>query len=902
MRNPVMRRRMNDLRGKERFLTMFRMTCLFIVFNLFLCHSLFSQSADESGVVIPAPASLDTLSADTTRSTSDLDTIVTYSADLVRSTVDPRVTLLTGDAKVEYQDMLLMAEKIEVWWDEHLIKAEGKLDTVRTRRTGDKTDSLTTDSQADSLGTEIDTATANDDYKLEWIGLPEMKDGTQTIVGHRMTYDLRSRRGRVLQGETGLEDGDYTGKKIKRLEKNLYYIESANYTTCDYDDPHYVFWSKEAKLVIKDKVVSRPVVLKFGPVPVMIIPFAVFPTKGGRHSGLIIPTYGETAGQGRYFRNLGYFWAANDYFDLTTKLNFYERSGIQLYSNARYKLRYVLNGRMSGSWVNQSGNKQWDIAAYHNHTLSPTARLVMDAKYATASYYDDYSLNLYERLNKTMRSNLTLTKNWEGSPYSGSVNLGYEENLITGQVTQKFPIIRFSRSQSAIIPPAEGTKPEDIRWWNEIFFSYSGEVQNRKNVKSTALISIDTVTGGVETDYSLSSQLQRGANHSVNISARPKSLEYVSVTPSFSYKETWYDEWYGYNQLQDGTIDTVEQDGFRARRTFSGSVGFNTKLYGIFKPGLLSIEAIRHTLSPSVSFGYTPDFSEPKWGYYKIFSDSAGKKTYYDEFARNTLYGGTPRNESMSMSISLGNLFEYKQLKDDKVNKGELFTLNNSTGINFLADSLKWQDLTSTMRVRPFGGDFGGVSGLSLTLTSHHSFYKLMANSEGRKIVVSDPAPDGLRLLDFNLRSSFNVEGEAGISSSDEQDTTGYDRQIKDRFDNPEWKPSPLPWKAGINLRYYESRADPDNIRITQTAGLNLDVTITDNWKASYSTTYDIKDKKVTSSSISLYRDLHCWEGRLNWNPTGVGKGYYLIINIKASQLHDVKVEKRKGGGGIYSF
>ena len=126
---------------------------------------------------------------------------------------------------------------------------------------------------------------------------------------------------------------------------------------------------------------------------------------------------------------------------------------------------------------------------------------------------------------------------------------------------------------------------------------------------------------------------------------------------------------------------------------------------------------------------------------------------------------------------------------------------------------------------------------------------------------------------------------------------------MKDRFDNPEWTPSPLPWKAGVNFRYYESHADPDNIRITNTAGLNLDVTITDNWKASYNTTYDLRGKRVTSSSITLYRDMHCWEGRLNWNPTGVAKGFYLIINIKASQLQDVKVEKRKGGGGgIYSF
>ncbi len=894
-----------------------------VVYAIFITALLSSVYGDELiEVSLPSDTTaVDSLLADSLRDEAALDTIVTYSADMVMSTVNPRVTTLSGNAKIKYRSMEMTAAKIDVWWDKHIVKAEGRLDTVRAKIPKYKIDSLAVQDSTlndslvvlieDSTYLDIDSTELFDEYTIEWVGLPQMKDGAQTVTGHQMTYDLNSRQGKVMKGKTSMEDGNYTGEIIKKIDKNTYYIRSGDYSTCNDDDPHYTFWSKDSKLLIKDKVVARPVVLKFGPVPVAILPFAIFPTRGGRHSGLIIPTYGESSGQGRYFRNLGYFWAANDYFDVTTKLNFYERTGLQLYNTTRYLKRYVLNGSISGSWINESGKKRWDINAYHNQTLSPSSRIVMTAQYASnESYYRDYSQNINQRLNQDMRSSLTLSKNWPETPYSGSVNLGYTENLVTGQVNQTLPAFRFSRSSSAILPPAEGTKAEDIKWWNEIFFSYGADAQNVKNVNSASVIDYNETTEETTTRYNLTSRLQRGMSHSVNVSARPKSLEYFSISPGVSYKETWYDEWYDFYQNDDGTIDTVEQDGFKSRRIYNGSVSFNTKLYGIFKPHLFSLEAIRHTLSPKLSFSYTPDFSEDRWGYYKIYdvptSDTTSVKKYFDRFSRTTLYGGTSKDERMAMSISLNNLFEYKLIQeDDQEKKGELFSFNTGTAINFVADSLKWSNLNSTMRIRPFGGDFGGVTGLSLSLSSGHSFYDLITDSEGKKVVVSDPAPNGLRLLTFSLTSSFSISGEAGVgtsSSSEERDTTNFDRQPKDRFDNQQWDPSPLPWDARVNFRHYENHSDPDNVSIIKTAGMNLDLTITDNWKASYDLSYNLKDWKMTSSGISLYRDLHCWEGRLTWNPTGISKGYYLIISIKASQLKDVKVEKRQGGGGYLSY
>ncbi|MDP8229389.1 MAG: putative LPS assembly protein LptD [Candidatus Electryoneaceae bacterium] len=967
--------------------------CLQIVTALMFL--IFSVSVADDLIPLPEdipPIQQDTIQTDTLRTDSDVDTIIVYSADRVESTVSPRVTTLTGNAKISYREMEITAAKIELWWDEHLVKAEGSLDTIKVKvpiedepvspisspstgggevRGGNEPDHSGSDSTIihpeltmpedtsvivqkepdEEPGIEPDTTIipssgptelsgqdrvtppnprrsmsrrsstpvesespavtgedltppipAQQHYTLKdsivWKGLPRMKDGSQVITGERMTYDLRTRRGRVIHGKTGLQDGVYHGDQIKKVDKNVYYICSGYYTTCDHDPPHYSFWSRDVKMMIKDRVIARPLVLNFGPVPVLIFPYGVFSSKGGRQSGLIIPTYGESASQGRYFRNLGYYWAASDYWDVKTNLNFYEEHGVQLYSNLRYTKRYRLNGNISGSFINEQ--KKWDLRIIHRHTLSPSANLNVNAYFVSdGSYLKDYSLNPDERLRQKIQSNATLSKSWPGTPWSGSVNLSYTEDLATGASSKTIPQISF-RGNSPLIPAPEGLEPDDQSWYHKFYYSYSGLALNRQTV------TVSSITEDGVTTSTIDSRYRAGIKHDVSLTAQPKPIGYISVTPRFSYTESWYDEWFEYNLMDDGSVDTVKQDGFRARRTFDGRVQMNTKLYGLFYPKVFSIEAIRHTLSPSLGFTYTPDFSEPRWGYYKVFQDTTGLDVYYDEFASNNIFGGTPRREQMSMSISIRNLFEYKRIVDDKEVNGELFSFALNTSHNFIADSLKWANLGSSLQLRPFGGQLGELTGLSLVFSASHSFYELATDPvSGYKRTVNRYTSGGLRLLNFDMTSGFSITGqmlEGDQNDHADNDTTLILRQARDRFDSPVWNPDPVPWSVGVSLRYGENHSDPDNVRKDAWASMKMELQATENWKVSYSTRFDLHNHRVVSGNVSLYRDLHCWEGRLTWNPMGINRGFYLIINIKSPQLRDVKVEKRRGGGGFFGY
>ncbi len=866
----------------------------------------------------------DTIAIDTlaTESEADLDTIITYSAEKIDFTFNPRITILTGDAKVRYQSMALDAENIRIYWENHLLEAEGGLDTFRvdvpwTKAELDSMAALIDDSQID---TTIHDTLAMAKPKpaippvkrdsVAMVGYPVLNDGTQIINGKSLAYDMKTRRGKVIEGVTEMQDGHYFGEQIKKVDEKVYNVRSGYFTSCAHDEPHYRFWSRDMKLIMKDRVVSRPVVLYFDRTPVLIFPYGVFPTKGGRHSGVIIPRYGESSSQGRYFNNLGYYWAPNDYLDVRTSMDYYERYGFLFRGDFNYTKRYKYNGGISGSMTNkhfgESIDRSWDVKLNHKQTLSPTMSLNATGYYVSDDkYIKNVSQNQLERLNRIVRSNATLNKRWADTPYSTTVNASYTKNLDTRAVDQSFPKVSFTRSRSQIFPEAEGTDKDDIRWWNKIYYRYgnSGEIKKKVRVvteSSSSVVEDSLVITETEREISRS---RGGIQHNIGLTFTPDPIYYIAITPSVNYKETWVDEWNEYYKREDGVIDTVKHnglpDGFRARRTFNTRIGLSTRLYGLFTPQMFGLEAIRHTLSPSVNLTYVPDFSEAKWKYYDVFyHDITGAKIYKDRFVGN-IYGATPKTESRSIGIGVGNLFEYKINRNGEESKGQLFTLNTRTSYNFAADSLKWANLNSSIRIPALKGGKGGghfvkVTGGDLTFGAAHSFYAL---NDDNVSVIDKSATGGLRLLSYDLSTSFSIESVKGGAG---KDTTSQSlNQPDDRFNNVVWQPSSVPWKAGFTFRYSENHTNPQNITKSIWGSANLEMSVTKNWKLSYSSRIDLHNRKIVTTNVSLHRDLHCWEGKFIWNPIGLSKGYYLIISIKSPQLKDVKVEKREGGGGF---
>jgi len=832
------------------------------------------------------------VSQDSTKSeTSDLDTTITYSARSIEFFVEKKTTVLRGAAQVTYQGMTLKAEKITVAWDEDLIIAEGILDTL----------------WADTSHTEIDT--------ILTLGRPVFSEDGQDMYGDKMTYDLKTKKGKISGGQTAFDDGFYWGANIKKETDEILYVGPGSFTTCDKDPPHYCFSSQRMMLLRDDKVVAKPVVLQFGDVPVAALPYGVFPARKGRHSGIIIPTYGETAAQGRFIQRLGYYWVLSDYADVTTSIDYYEESGFLFHASSRYNSRYLFSGTVNGSFVNQhfggTNKRRWELQWGHDQTISPNTRLRVDANIISdGSYLQDYSLNLNDQLTQKLYSNATLTHSWPGTKNSMSLNLSHDQNLITDEVTQNLPRFNFRRGQTSIIPMRKRAPGDTIeiepRWYNNIYYSYSGELWQRR-------ILDQTISQG---DTSLVQDLRMAAKHAINFNSPQKVLKYFNLNPTIGYNEYWFGEAWDYSNNPDGE----KVDGFFARRTFTTSLGLSTKIYGIWSEPFKDVQGIRHTMSPSISLSFTPDFSDPEWGYYQqVTVDGEVKRK--DRFA-GSLYGGTPKGKTLSLGLRLSNLFQMKTGKDETEKKVDLFNLDFSTNYDLVKDSLNFSPLQTSFRASPIAGksSLGPLERFSFDIKTTHNFYKYGSSNIYDEYYFEPEKGKILRLTQFDVSATtkFSLgtlrrtresileektkDSQFGIASEElEVDTTEVEQETPVESDEG-WYMGQVPWDLTLTTHYTSNRDVPNDFSETFWVNASIDASLTRYWQVSYNTRFDLVNHKVLSAGLTIYRDMHCWEGRITWNPLGVGRGFFLKINIKSSQLKDIKVEKKQGQGTFMGF
>jgi lipopolysaccharide assembly outer membrane protein LptD (OstA) len=821
---------------------------------------------------------------------TDLDTLVEYHAQRIETDVRTRTTYLVGNAVVLYKGMQLQAGKITIQWNDNLLIAEAIPDT-----------------SADSTGNN-----GNPEGGPQMIGYPVFVEGGQSMTGEKMFYNFKTRKGRVVRGRTTYEEGFYTGNQVKRVSDKVYYVKGGTFTTCDLPEPHFYFRSDKMKMIYQDKVLARPIVMYIHHIPVAALPYGIFPYRKGRHSGILIPRYGQSATQGRYLRGFGYYWAPSDYWDTKLEVDYYEKTGFVFHSTTRYAIRYLLRGTISGSLVRQHygerKQRRWDVRFSHSQTFSPTMHLTAYGSFVSdASFYRDFSANREQRLRREIRSNATLSKSWPASKNSLTINLSRSHMLDTDSKQEVFPQISFRHGQESLgdVLRYVGLRKRGPRrsrsWYDNIYFSYNSQLLNSRSIYRAS--ANDTFRVSHFT----------GVRHSLTLSNNQRLFRYFNVNQSVSYTEVWQTSVTNY-ELDTLTNRIVErkEKGFFTRRIFQTSVGMNTKIYGFFPVSRWGIVAFRHVISPSLSFTFRPDFSDPAFGYYQVIRDTTGR-TYKKDRFKGSAFGSTPVGGTKGLSISVRNLFQMKRLLGEKEKKMDLFSLDFSTFYNFMLDSMRLSPLRTSLRTSP-----SRVFNFTYSMT--HSFYRYdpRLKKQVNQLLVKENPLSPLRLLSLSLNASLSLRHtmfqrkKAQKGASAQQDTTvagelsATDRQAlspENRFEvtTPSASLS-IPWEMNLSFRYSENHYNPS--RVTKTIWLDLKarVKLTKNWRISYQARWDLHKRKVVAQDISVYRDLHCWEAQFFWTPTGPYKRYYLKINIKSSLLESIKLEKRGGRTAIFGY
>jgi lipopolysaccharide assembly outer membrane protein LptD (OstA) len=758
-------------------------------------------------------------------STNAVDTIW-YSADMIDYKVRENLITLQGQGKLRYEQVSLSAGKIIYQTEEEILVAE----RLRIEE-GEK---------------EIMEEP------------PVLKDGKEEIKGERMSYDLRSRRGKVKAGITSIQGGTYKGELLRKLTDQVILADRGTYTTCDKPEPHFHFYARRMKIVAKDKVIAEPVVLYIADLPVAAIPYYIFPIKPGRHSGFLTFDLGNLEAGQRFIRNLGYYWAASDYWDLKTAFDYYEGSGWLIKSQARYAKRYVLNGNVAGSYNRQSSwdlstfskrkHDRWDFTFSHQHTISPTLSLSASGTFLSdKDYWRDLNLDPQERRNRSLYSQANLSKSWGTSGLTFAVD--HRWNLDTDDRTLSLPVIRFSRSTLPLFPPKAEEKEEGSslsltkrKWYNSIYYSFSSSFLNYQNK--------------VKREGYFDRKKFAVSNNFLSLSAPQKLFGWLVLNPGFQYQETWY--YIFKTNFSDSSH--IPGNSSARRGTYSANVSANTVLYGTFNPKIGKLVGIRHVMTPSLSFAWQPEFTRKNE--YVSYTGSGGSGSKYK-----------------TMSFGLNNILQVKtkSITDgtEVEKKLDLFSLDFSSGYSFLAKTHKLSNLSSVLRS-------SAIRNVDLAFSVIHDFYD-------KEYDLNLLSP---RWIYFSLDTRLSFQGswkesrEKSFQESEEGDTS----KLGDYEPEGLLERVTQAWSVNINHRFSQSRGADK----THWVSVSLRLPLTQKWLLNYLNRYDFSENKITEQTFELYRDMHCWEGRFTWIATGYRKGYYFRINIKA--LPEVKIEKSRGG------
>ena len=868
----------------------------------------------------------DSLNSDTTKIASktpknDILTTINYSArDSIVFDVQNKKMLLFGKTHVDYGEVTLEADRTVINWEKRTINSTYSLDT-----TGRK------------------------------VGKPVFSEGQDVYETNQIIYNFKSKRA-IIKGVVTAQDGAFMhGDDVKKNEDDEMFIRGARYTTCNLGDPHFFIESQKIKVIPGNKVVSGPFNLKFREVPTPLwFPFGMFPQPRRKASGIIFPSYGEERVRGFFLRDMGYYFGFSDYADLKLTGALYSRGGHSLNANTNYKVRYKFNGSFNLSYNKSIGNSgdanefetnDYSIRWTHRPLTRGNSSFSASVSAQTQSYNVNNNLvnqNFNRSINPQLTSNLSYTQKFSGTPFNLGLNGRHTQNLATGIVSmslpdltlntaRQFPLKRFTKNSSS--PLAKLSFSHNFVVKNEL-------TNNRLNVNSGAFNSVNVVNKNALSDsivdFNLSNldviydRAKFGGQHRIPLSTSFNVLKFLTVSPSFSYQEVWYTRELDYTYVPEENgirIDTIQ--GFSRAGSWSSGASVNTRYYGtVFVKGK-KIEAIRHVVTPSLSFSYNPDFGTVDRGVYdSVQVDSTGRKvrlSKYEGFA----YGSPSGRESRTLSFSLTNNLEMKvrDFKDSTREFKKIKVFDNlamNTGYNFAADSFKlnninWNARTSFFknaisltiqgafdpyiyketsrrvsengtvsindrRLNQFAWNNGQGLGTLQSINSSVNFNFKPRNNNGRNDSQSDQND-----ANFGNQPDFTDPTNLENSPFGSDDEKAYVRQ------NPEqYVDFDVPWSLQLRYSINRRKNGLQEAQITQSTSFSGTLGLTDNTQITFQSGYDFKAKEITQTRIGVSRDLHCWTMNFSWVPFGTFQSFSLIIRPKSALLQDLKLERRR--------
>ena len=847
-----------------------------------------------------------------------IDAPVTYSGeDSLVYDAKSKVAYIYGSSAVKYENMDLTSDRIQMSLDSSLVRAVGSPDS--TEKKGVK-------------------------------GRPLFKMAGSEYESDTIAFNFKTKKGFINNVYTQQEDGYLTSEMSKRDSSGVIYLKHGRYTTCDEEHPDFYIALSRAKVRPGKDVVFGPAYLVVADVPLpLVIPYGFFPFTKKFSSGIIMPSYGDEQDRGFYLRDGGYYFAMGDKWDLKLIGEIYTQGSWGISAASNYRKRYRYNGSFLASFQDtRTGDKgmpdyarQTSFKIQWSHRqdakANPFSSLSASVNFATSSYERNNLTSLYnpQSLTQSTRtSSISWSTNFSSIGMSLSSTANLNQNMRDSSVAMTLPDLNVSISR--FYPFRRKHMVGNQRWYEKISMSYTGHLSNSINTKEDRLMKAN-----------LLKEWRNGIQHSIPVSGSFTLLNYVNVSPSFNFTDRMY------SRKVERSWDTAAQKekndttyGFHNVYDWNLALSASTKLYGFFVPNKKifgdKVMAIRHVITPSVSFSYAPDFGSARYGYYGTYqkTDAHGNVSLveYSPY-EGALYGVPGKGKSGNISWDISNNLEMKIKSDhDKDSLGyKKISLIDELGLtmsyNSAATTHKWSDLSMRIRLKwwknytfnmnaVFGtyayeldangkpyignhtlwgmGKFGRFQGFSQNLSFTLTPEKLRkwfggGNSEDEEAPGRDK--EG---VDTDIESNIDedmIEGQRGARKKKEGGKTATDDDGYMLFNMP-WS---LTFGYGITMREntdikkfnYDKMRYP--YKFTQTLNVSGNLRISDGWNISFSSGYDFENHAMSMTTASLQRDLHCFNMSCQV-VLAPYTSYNFTFRANASTLTDaLKYDKRSG-------
>ncbi|WP_310557321.1 putative LPS assembly protein LptD [Flavobacterium sp.] len=748
---------------------------------------------------------------------------------------------------------------------------------------------------------------------------PEFKQGKDVVEPDSIRFNFKTKKALIWNARTDQGEFKLKGEITKRENDSVYFVKNARFTTSkNIDDPEYYFLARKIKLVPGKKVVTGLTNMVIADVPTPIgLPFAFFPMTEESTSGIIVPSFGDTNAQGYFLQNGGYYFALSKRVDLALLGDYYTNGSYAFRAESNYAKRYKFRGNVNFRFENQiTGerglpgyaktnlyNIQWSHSP--DAKATPNSRFSASVNLGSQKYFRNSfnQLNTSASLNNTLSSSITYSKTFNVEPQVNmALSANHSQNTQSGAINMTLPTLTASVAQ---LYPFAGKSEVKKGFIKNINLQYSVRGENRINTVDSLFLKSEMFRDA-----------KNGIEHSIPLATNFKVFKYFNVRASTNFTETWYFKTIQKKfNTETNVIDNIDNNGFDAFRTYNFSTNIGTTIYGTFNFGEdKKIQAIRHVMSPSVSYSYVPSFER----YYENYiSDASGTISNYTRF-ESGIFSVPGKNYSNVVSFSLSNNIEAKVRDRDstKVEAKKIKLLNNltfGTSYNLSAenDARKWAPVSISGGTSIFEEKLGINFGATLDP------YAVSSTGQPVNIFNIDNGGSLFRLTGANINLNYSFDNKTknkkqdsfnnqGLRNGGREDdlfgtATDFADRRKSEFDQDDGEENEfegffnakLPWdlRLAYSMNYTNTNRQKEISNSSLMFSGNID--ITPKWKVGLSSGYDFVRKGVTPTQFRFERDLLSWRLNFDWVPIGERKSWYFFIGISSSVLSDIKWDKR---------